>query len=267
MQTNIAIASDQHINSLVGLCPAKVRRASGGIYTRTKEQDWMMDCWAAFWKRVGKAKGKRVAVLMGEALDINKHAKQDLIEYENIGVILDMGEEVMEPVVENTDEQYVLRATEAHSGPQSYLDEILAKRIGAVPCDENFSHYHLYLEANGVTFDLQHHPQTSARRPWTKDAAASRQAAITWDEYGESGRKPPGVVGRAHVHYWGRGYSRSTFGFFCPPWQLCTPFGHRIGYGSSIEPLGGVVFTCERGDYYRWKNTRFHPRQKSPLRI
>ena len=77
MQTNIAIASDQHINSLVGLCPAKVRRASGGIYTRTKEQDWMMDCWAAFWKRVGKAKGKRVAVLMGEALDINKHAKQD----------------------------------------------------------------------------------------------------------------------------------------------------------------------------------------------
>ena len=268
MQINIAVASDQHVNSLVGLCPKKVQRAGGGIYTRTKQQDWMWDCWIAFWKRVGKARGKKVAVLLGESLDINKHAPQELVEYEHHGVVLDMGEEVFSVVLENTDVQYVLRSTEAHSKPQSYLDEMLAARIGAVQDDDgDYSHYHLYLEANGVTFDFQHHPQTSARRPWLKDSAAGRQAAITWDEYCESGRKPPDIVGRGHVHYWAQGYSRETYGFFTPPWQLCTPFGHRLGYGSSIEPLGGVVFTCEKGDWYRWKHTRFHPRQKSPLRI
>lgn len=268
MQITIAVAGDQQVNSLVGLCPARVKRADGGIYTRTKVQDWMMDCWAAFWKRVGKAKGKRIAVLMGESLDINTHAPEQLVEYEHRGVILKMGEEVFGIVKEQTDEQYVLRATEAHSGPQSYLDEMFAKQLGAVPNKNgDYSHYHVYLEANGITFDLQHHPQTSSRRPWLKDQAAARQAAITWDEYCESGRKPPDIVGRAHVHYWAQGYSRGTYGFFSPPWQLCTPFGHRLGYGSSIEPLGGVVFTCERGEYYKWNHTRFHPQQKSPLRL
>jgi hypothetical protein len=255
----VVINADLHVNSTVGLCPPRVKRDAGGTYLHSREQAWLWECWQDLWQRVHAApKDFVISVLLGDVPDLNQHSQTELICV-NGARIIDACEEVVDGT--GADQTFIARGTAAHSGTSGYLEELLAQRVKATPDENTASWWELNLDIEGVKFDLQHHGQTYARRPWTKDAAAGRQAAITWDEYMEDSMRPPDVVGRAHGHYWGQGFSRGTYGFFCPPWQLSTPFARRLGTGR-IEPVGGVVFECRGGSWSRWKTTRYTPERR-----
>lgn len=245
--------NDLHVNSTVALCPAKVRRDDGGWYYASREQGWLRECWQDFWQQVEERKQRLgcpvCTAIVGDAVDRNVHSKVQLVEYESGVIMIAMAEEVMEEPRIVSDYLFVVRGTEAHVGGQGYLEEQLAQRIHAVP-DEvrgTSSWWHWVASLAQVKVDLAHHPQTSARRPWTRDSAAARQAAITWSEYHEINESPPQVVGRAHVHYWAKGYKDDTFAFFGPPWQLTTAFGYRLGTSRKVEPVGGVLIECRDG--------------------
>jgi hypothetical protein len=255
--------NDTHINSTVAISPPRAKRDDGGWYYASPAQRWLLECWHDFWQKVQVRKRELdcpvYVIVAGDAVDINIHSQHQLIEYGEPNVILDMAEEVYDPVLGVADYLFILRGTEAHTGPLGSLEEALARRLGGQRnrAMDTASWYHLAMEVAGTIGDFAHHPQTSSRRPWTADSAAARQAAITWSEYHEIGERPPDVVGRGHVHYWAKGYKDDTFAFFGPPWQLTTAFGYRLGGRRKIEKVGGVIIECRRGERPAWKDIRY----------
>lgn len=262
----LAAVADLHTNSFTGLCPPVVTLDNAGTYRANKAQRIVWRAWCEFWDTVGaKAQelGTQVyAVLNGDLNDANVYDKTSLITRAEADIVK-MSVAVLEPALEVADKIFIVRGTEAHVGKRASLEEEVAKDIGAVK-DEvagTYSWYWLPLSANGVLFDIAHHPQTVARRPWTWDAAANRSAYIIRSQYLDRGEKPPDVALRAHVHKYGLSNGRLPPHFFyLPPWQLTTNYGHRLGAGSGIEPPGGLVFVCQDGQF-TWKAERWLPRK------
>ena len=254
------VVADLHINSTVALCPLRVRRDAGGTYYRSEQQDWLAEKWTELWDQVEaekKASGLPLYVVyLGDVCDKNQHSRTELIEYESNVVILQMCVEVLERPLNLADRTFVVRGTEAHTGSSGYIEEHLARQVGAEPDPDGggrVSWWHLCQEVAGIKTDLCHHAQTYARRPWTAGAGAARQAAITCDEYDDLGEGRPQLVGRAHGHYAAMGYKSKTFCFYCPPWQLSTPFARRLGAGRRVEPPGAWMFWLTGQVPVRWR--------------
>ena len=254
--TLFVAVGDLHINSTIGLCVPRVDLDDGGVYRASKAQrDYLLRNWRRFWRDVAelrdRVRARRVIVVIGgDLVDDNSHSQAQLITV-NRSVIVALAQRVLEPALEVADEVIVVRGTEAHGGQSGELEEIVAERIGAVPdpVTGQFSQWFLLAEVDGVLFDVAHHPPTFGRRPWTKAAAAARAAALLRAQYLEAGQRVPDVAIRFHVHSYQPGprEPRPEF-YYGPPWQLCTAFGHRLGAGRQIEPVGGLVFECQAGE-------------------
>lgn len=253
--TVVAVVADTHPNSTVGLCPPEVTLDDGGMYQASKAQRWLWQNWLDFWGRVRSLKNEHrarvYAVFNGDGSDDNRHSQHQLVTV-NKSVIVDIGEAVIKPAREIADRIFCIRGTEAHVGGSGELEELIAHRVGAVQDDEtgHYSWWHLPLVAAGVEFDICHHPRTAAYRPWTRGAAADRQAAIIISECAEQCIIAPDVAIRSHVHYFAdSGVDRRPRTFYTPPWQLTTSFFQRLGAGASVEPVGGLIFVCRDGRY------------------
>ena len=259
----VALFGDTHPNSAVGLIhPDGVVFDDGGKYVPSRAQQWLWRRWLDYWKFVAdlkkKYKAEVWAVCLGDGTDDNSHSKHGLIAV-NKAVIVDLSAMIWEPIV--ADVRFMIRGTEAHTGGAGELEELVAKEVGAEKDGDNYSWWWLPLEAAGVTFDLAHHPASTTMRPWTKGGGALRQAAIMVYEYAISGNILPQFGFRAHVHHLeDSGLNHPIRVLFLSPWQLCTPFGHRIGFSGRIEPVGGVAVVCKDG------RGEVHVKQYRPVR-
>jgi hypothetical protein len=255
--TLVAVVADLHTNSVRGLCPPSINLDAGGTYKASKAQRLVWQRWCDY-RNIIDAKKKTLncklyVVVAGDVGDKNTHDGSGLISRVDSDEVK-IAAKVLEGLREIADEFFVVRGTPAHEGPQACLSELIARDLDATPDEESGTHswWWLPLEVGGVRFDIAHHPQTSGRRPWTKAAAAARNGAILRAEYLDDGERPPDVAIRGHVHYWQPGPREPKPQFFsCPPWQLTTAFGHRLGAGGHIEPVGGMWFVC-RGGRYTW---------------
>jgi hypothetical protein len=268
----VAITSDQHINSTVGLCPPAVTLDDGGTYRASKAQRVVWSAWIEFWNDIvfpaaDEHGAKLYAVFNGDLCDKNVHSGAQLISRDDADVVrmtVDVLTHERANVMERADAVFVVRGTEAHTGEKAALEELIAADVGAEPDKQagTASWYWLKLEAGGVLFDIAHHPCTSSRRAHTRSGAAERQAAETVMQYVRRNERPPQVVVRSHVHGFAKG-GELALGVFTPPWMMAGAFGHRIGKSGAIEPVGGVMFVC-RGGRYEWDD-RGHlwwPRRK-----
>jgi len=268
----LAVVADTHCNSTIGLCPRRVPLDDGGEYCASDAQRATLRAWGRFWDRAetlkAEYKTRLTVVVDGDALDHPKHATTQVASW-NRADILRLTAEIYDHPRQLGGAFYVLRGTEAHTGGNGELEELLADDLDATRDEKTglASWWWLPLEIGGVTFDIAHHPQTSSRRPWTRGSAAARQAAITWAEYCLAGKKPPDVVLRGHAHYFGdSGTTLPTRCFFLPPWQITTAFGHRLGAGGMVEPVGGMFFLCAGGEYHPLP-LRFAPKVRAPVRV
>jgi hypothetical protein len=263
MATVVAVVSDLHINSTVALCTPQFTLDDGGTYRSSKQQRWIWSRWRALWETVAERRqGQRlVIVLNGELADDNYHPTTQLIS-RNPADMMRLSAEVLAPALSlmgENDRLYVLRGTEAHSGPGAWLDEAIAQDIGATgPDDTLASHWRLRFAADGVRFDIAHHPPGGGGRvPWTRGTFANRLAAMTIFDSAENGGKPPHLYVRGHVHRPADSYDLyATRALVLPAWQLQTSYGHRIG-GDPL-PIGGAIVTCDGGrfevekHYWHW---------------
>ena len=56
----VAVVSDLHINSTVGLCPGPVPLDDGGTHQPSKEQRALLRCWNEYWAEIDEwAEGRR----------------------------------------------------------------------------------------------------------------------------------------------------------------------------------------------------------------
>lgn len=262
--TLVAIAGDLHCNSTVGLCPPSINLDDGGTYRASKQQRWIWRQWAGYWQAVKERRGGRrlVVILNGELADNNYHPTTQLVT-RNPADMMRLSIACLSPMLElltDGDAVYVTRGTEAHSGPSSYLDEEVARDIGAVgPGEDIASHARLRLSIDGIRFDVAHHPTGGGGRlPWTRGTFANRLAAMRVFECAESGERPPHLLVRGHVHRPDDSYDRfTTRALVLPAWQLMTSYGHRIG-GDPL-PIGGVIVDCRAGGYMVDKHYRQWP--------
>jgi hypothetical protein len=265
----VVVVADLHVNSKVALCPPEVKCAGGGTYIPSRQVQWIWEeCWLDVWREVEKRKRKdKVPVLglfLGDDVDLNQHTHSELIET-NDEEIVAMGELALQPARKVCDRLILLRGTEAHVGQLGKLEEALARRVKADPSPSGTaSWWHWLGEPGGVLIDASHHAQTHGHMPHTRDAAASRQALITWMEYTDSEEKPPQIVVRGHSHFVGHGFksggNHEVECWFLPSWQLTTAFGHRRGSGRKVEPIRALLLQCQEGRYtHEWLMYRAKP--------
>ena len=159
----------------------------------------------------------------------------------------------MEPV--KVDQLYILRGTEAHTRGSGALEELVAHRVGAVPCPETGadSWYHALVDCEGVLLSVAHHAKSYARLPWTQGGGVSRSKAhlqATYAEDREVMRYSRRLGVRAHGHYAADSgaVDRGWRMVFCPPWQAQESFGWRLG-NVTIDPPGMWLAYCQGGDY------------------
>lgn len=268
----MAVVSDLHVNSTVGLAPPYTELDDGGTYRPSKAQRWLWRNWLDFWEQVRAKKEEHNAqlrvVFNAEIADLNKHSKYQLFTV-NETTVMRAAVEVLTPALDVADVVFVTRGTEAHTGGSAHIEEKIAEDIGAAKDDEagNWSWWWLPMEAAGVRLDFQHHPATGSRRPWTRGAAPTRQAAIVAMEYALEGKAPPHLGVYSHGHYFAdSGTTIRPRVIFTPPWQLTTAFGHRLGVGGRLEPVGGVAFVCQDGQY-TMHDIRYQGRRRKPWKM
>jgi hypothetical protein len=200
----LAVVSDLHTNSTVGLCKPYVELDDGGRYKASSLQRWYWRSWLDLWERYKSIKEQHklplVAIVNGDAADGVPHKTTQVIT-SNKATQLRMAVDVLEPVLDVADAIIIMRGTPAHTGKAAWLEEALAEDIGAVPFGEHqHSWWHLYAKIGGFTFDVKHHPETGSKVPWAAGAAAARMAAQVVFKYGATGDTPPDFALRAHRH-------------------------------------------------------------------
>lgn len=269
MSSLVVVTADWHVNDTTGLCPPVFKREKGAEYRPGKAQRALWRAWVDFWdfikeKRDSYSKPPTVyAICNGDLGDINRHSQVELISTYKPDILRAMVD-VAQPMLDIADRVFVIRGTAAHTGGNGELDEIFADDIGAVRDEENIcaSWWYLRSKFDGVRFDFAHHPATSGRRPWTRQAATARQSRIVRDQYHDRGEKPPDVSIFSHIHYYDdSGRASKPKVFFTPPWKWVGAYGYRLGAATHVEPVGGLWFMCEDGEY-TWDVVQYKPSRR-----
>jgi hypothetical protein len=263
----VAAVGDMHVNSTVALSKKSINLDDGGTHRASAAQNFIHDTWVDYWDKVWKQKKKRGAkwplyvILNGELADDNYHATTQLIT-KNPADQLRHAVKVLERPIDMADYVFVARGTEAHVGLNAWIDELIARDIGAIgppELEDVKSWFHLRVSMGGVPFDVAHHPSTGHRVPWTKGADANRLAASLVHRYAEYNHfmrqqgKPehqqelPQIAIRGHNHRPSDSANNHPVrAIIMPSWQLTNSFGHRLG--GDWLPIGGNYFLCKRGE-------------------
>lgn len=270
----VAVVSDMHSGSVVGLCPPRFTLDDGGDYVASKAQRWLWRNWLDYWQRIANLKADTslpvVAIFNGDAHDGPAHHNTPQTISRNENDQLRIAVEVVQPALEVADKVFVIRGTESHVGANAWREEALANDIGAEPSPEGTaSWWHLYAEFGGVTFDCQHHPESGSMRPWTAGGEVNRIAAILMYEYASTGDKPPQIAIRSHRHsFRDSGTTHPIRVFQTPPWQLATAFVKtRVAAAGKINAVGGLWFVCKRGEVTAWDKVEYRPARSKPYKV
>ena len=248
----IAIASDLHTNSALGLLPPGAKRDDGQEVRQSKSQAWLWDNWLDYWKAVKKAAaGKKPlsVIVNGDWGDLNKHDGAQMLT-NNVDTVIDWMVEALEPARKLTQNIYILRGTEAHTGGAGWMENRAAKEIGAVKDAGTGlpSFWTLRLQVERVRLFTTHHPGTNSNVPWTRGAAANRAAVKTALTFGGGAR--PDLAVFSHVHHSeDSADNHPVRAIFTPPWCLPDAFTYRIGHGWGTLEVGGLIIKVD-GDQY-----------------
>ena len=250
MKDIIAVTSDWHCNSTLGLCPPELALDDGGMYHASHAQLWLWQHWLEFWSYV-RAKaypdGHVYAVHNGDLVDIIPQSVQ-LISY-NETTAVKCALVATTPLQGVVQTHFVIRGTQLHTGASGYLEEIVAGVLGAEPCPATGtkSWWHLQLQLQGVLFDVAHH-RSLGHLPWTEVNPMQRLIYEVIAQASANKRPLPQFIVRSHGHRRADTFDSHPMvrAIATPGWQLTTDYGHRIAT-NRIPHVGGVVFTITNG--------------------
>lgn len=258
----LAVTSDQHCGSTVGLCPPeKIGLDDGGFYEPSKFQKFLWDRWSKFWgdvKQIKKdLKAELIVQLNGDLFDGDHHnttqivssnpEPQSYIAHRVFGGDRRLGSPVTDA---KPDKLFIVRGTETHVGPSGATEESFARSLHALPDMTSgrpvWSWWRLQLELHGWLFDFQHHGRMG-QRPWTKANAVNNLAAEIFYEHAARGLRHPDIAFRSHMHQYADSHdAHPTRVIQTPSWQLKTAYVHKVA-PESIADVGGIITVIEPG--------------------
>lgn len=248
----VAVTSDQHANSKLGLCPPEGVRVGGGSrYLPGPAQLWMWGHWEAFWTRAAVLREQYDAKLglgfNGDAVDGDHHGTVEIIsknmEHQNY-----IAKRVFSvPLNLKPDWIGVTRGTAAHVGQEGMSEEAMSRGwaekglpVYQDPESEECSHYIIRAEFNGRLLDFRHHGR-SGGRPWTRQGAVGNLASHIAVEHVNAGERVPDVALRSHKHTFDDSGPRTRPRTIqLPAWQLMTHYAQQV-VPESIADIGGVL--------------------------
>lgn len=250
----IAIVSDSHCNSTVGLAKPDIKlddgdRVSAGVLRR-----WIFNQFEGVLEEIDKKKrGQLVGVINGDAIELDDKDRSLQLITHNTTEAVQIAVDVFTPFFEMAHSVYVVRGTTAHVGKSAQGEEALARNFdNTVPDPDSNSQTwrSLLLECEGVRLDIMHHPPSNGGgRPMNSQSLIARIAADTLFQYANRGKLPPHFVVRSHLHgYRDSGNSFRTRAIITPALSLLTEYAYRIGINES-EPIGAILIYCENGQY------------------
>ena len=250
----LALASDYHSNSTLGLCSPDATLPEGQTVSLTRAQEWLWQCNQDFltavlaeYRRGDKVYGAHV----GDGPDMNFRTSQ--LHTTDPGGAVALFVETARPFRELCEDGFwILRGTEAHGGTSGNLEELAARLLDAThyPADSKLaSAWLLRLELEGVRIDATHHGPLG-RLPWTKTNGLMRVASEIVDAYVELGQPVPNLIVQGHNHLWADTGSnrRALRALSLPCWQLPTSYGFRVSPRRCTD-IGGVLVICEDGHF------------------
>ena len=251
----LAVISDLHSNSTVGLAPINIKLDDGDNVGAGTVRRWLWYRYQEILEQINKEKkGDLYGVINGDAVELDaKNRSQQVITRKTTEAI-EIANETLEPFFGICKGGYVLRGTEAHVGASGEAEEAIAKNFdNAIHNEETgtASWWYLPLIFDGVKMDIAHHPKGGgAGRPFSSQSGIDRVASDALFEYANSGLTPPHLVIRSHLH----GYKDSRDAFrtraiITPAMSLLTAYGHRIAFNTDNH-TGAIMIYCHNSEYY-----------------
>jgi len=181
------IVSDTHSGCGMALCPPQFDLVDKGSYVASPIQKQIWQYWTTDIKEWIPyiTQGRPYGVIHnGDAMDYVHHRSVSQISHNILDHHL-IFKIVMDPLLDKAKEFYMLRGTEAHSGPSSKEEELLARYMGAIARDNQYARYELDLEIEGFLVNFMHHIGVSNRNNSELTAIAAelheiRQERLKW---------------------------------------------------------------------------------------
>jgi len=257
MATLLAVVSDTHINSTVGLVRPQIQLDDGGTYKASKSQRQLWAWWVDYWSDLPKA-DRTIGIFAGDIVEGDTKKRSNQIITRNRSTMLSMAIDTLEPALDVCDSIYIIRGTEAHTGKGGELEELLAQDIDTVvPNGTAAAWWYLEHVCEDVRLFMAHHT-TGGRLPWTFANAANRNAMEAFYYFTNLGKLPPQILCYSHLHLFansGRG-NYPTQCFHTPGWQLKTGYTNKKPL--SLADIGGLFIICKDGDY-SWQKKIYTP--------
>ena len=261
----VAIVSDLHPNSTVGLCPPLVNLDDGGTYKASRAQRWLWECWQDYAAKVKDTAGgaETTTIFNGDLVEGDSKKRSNQIITRNRSTILNIATETIAPLVDISTRALFIRGTSAHVGKSAELEEELASDCTiAVHNDTTASWWNFYGVISGVCFDIAHHGRLS-NKPWNRPNALITHTFEKMLAYQKRGERVPDVFIQSHNHKYGdTGGNLDSLGVACLAWQLQTEYSIRIAT-AEISDIGGLIFVIENGAY-TWQKVQYKPKPRRP---
>lgn len=259
----LAITSDHHAGSTIGLCPPKIDLDDGGSYQSSKLQLWIWDWWQRYWDEADRLRAKYKADLLaefnGDITEGNHHGTTQILSGNPTAQAAVVDACMAVPLSLKPEHMVFVRGTEAHVGKSACYEERIAlglwKDDRPVIRDEDTgtaSHWQWRAEIEGVRFDFAHHGRLGTR-PWTKGNVTMNLAAEIFYEHAADGEPHPHVAVRSHLHrYFDTGDAHPVRVIQTPAWQARTAFTFRIA-SENMADIGGIFLLVDDGNVERIK--------------
>lgn len=258
--TAYVIIADTHCGCQLGLCPRDgVRLDEGGTYMPNIIQIGITQWWDEFWgEHVPEMVNKLPygIIINGDITDGVHHKATHQISH-NLADQKKIAETMLAPLVEKCEGRlYIIRGTEAHTGPSGENEETIAKSLGAVPNKYGqYARYELWKTVgHRGLIHITHHIGSTSSQAY-ESTAVNSELVTSYAEAARWGTRPPDMAIRSHRHRYikvefatkqGRGCSIVT-----PGWQAKTPFIYRTNSKASQPQFGGiVVIESPQGELY-----------------
>jgi hypothetical protein len=269
MRTVIAIPSDQHSGSTVGLMPPEPwPLVDGGSYTPSHTQHLIWDEWIECWEfaRELRKRSRLIVIANGDATEGNHHHTTQVVsgrmDEQEAAHIACMDRALKIAKFGRDDALYYIRGTEAHTDPGAQSEERIARDLGAIGERENCaSWYHLRLKVNGVLFDIAHHPGIGVgSRYWTKGNSLRSMIKHIYMDSLDAKQPIPRYWIRSHDHEWSHeaygGRRAEIDGFLTPAFQAKTGYGHKVASHKMLSDIGMLIVVVEDDGRTWWECPR-----------
>ena len=264
----LVFLADTHAGSSLGLCPYTFALDDGGYYKASKGQRWMWSRWKLFYSTVKERSERldaKVVTVHGGDVCEGVHHGSTQISTANKALQKRLAFESLEPLINLSDQVYVIRGTEAHS-PSGQLEEAFAEDIDAVKDDYGYSRWDLTLTIRGTKFYFAHHGKIG-QLDHTKLNALGNVSYGVMHSFLSTGHKSPDLALFAHNHQYADSYDNYPVRVLLTPgWQLKTGYVYRIK-PFAVTQVGGFIITCFDGGKYEVESLRWKVPRPPPVKV